>query len=135
MSSVKVLLADDHGVVRRGLHYLLERSPEFTVVGEAADGREAIELARDLQPQVVLMDLRMPGTDGLTAIKHLRQQWPDINVVILTSYDLPEYREAATQSKADYFMAKDSRTNDFLALVESICPCQKEDLNRQKELS
>jgi DNA-binding NarL/FixJ family response regulator len=81
------------------------------------------------------MDISLPGESGLELTKKIKTNYPDIIVVILTSYDLPEYREAATQSKADYFMAKDSRTNDFLALVESICPCQKEDLNRQKELS
>jgi DNA-binding NarL/FixJ family response regulator len=81
------------------------------------------------------MDISLPGESGLELTKKIKTNYPDINVVILTSYDLPEYREAATQSKADYFMTKDSRTNDFLALVESICPCQKEDLNRQKELS
>ena len=102
---------------------------------EKPDGSELFPKIKAFRPDIVFMDIRLPGESGLELTKKIKTNYPDIIVVILTSYDLPEYREAATQSKADYFMAKDSRTNDFFALVESICPCQKEDLNRQKELS
>ena len=74
-------------MVRDGLRLILESEDDFEVVGEAANGAEAVRLCGELNPQVVLMDLRMPGMDGLTAIKHIRQQQPDTNIVILTTYN------------------------------------------------
>jgi NarL family two-component system response regulator YdfI len=106
---IRILIADDHEVVREGLRLILEAEDDFVVVGEAADGREAIELARDLQPQVVLMDLRMPGMDGLTAIKHLRQQWPDLNIVILTTYNEDALMMEGLRSGARSYLLKDTK--------------------------
>ena len=106
---IRILIADDHEVVREGLRLILEAEDDFVVVGEAVDGREAIELVRDLQPQVVLMDLRMPGMDGLTAIKHLRQQWPDINIVILTTYNEDALMMDGLRSGARSYLLKDTR--------------------------
>ena len=83
--AIRVLIADDHRVVREGLRMLLERDPELTVVGEASDGAEAVELARQLHPEVVLMDLLMPGMDGIAAISAIRKELPETEVVALTS--------------------------------------------------
>jgi NarL family two-component system response regulator YdfI len=106
---IRILIADDHEVIREGLRLILEAEDDFVVVGEAADGREAIELVRDLQPQVVLMDLRMPGMDGLTAIKQLRQQWPDLNVVILTTYNEDALMIEGLRSGARSYLLKDTK--------------------------
>ncbi len=106
---IRILIADDHEVVREGLRLILEAEDDFVVVGEAADGREAIDLVRDLQPQVVLMDLRMPGMDGLTAIKQLRQQWPDINIVILTTYNEDALMMEGLRSGARSYLLKDTK--------------------------
>ncbi len=106
---IRILIADDHEVVREGLRLILEAEDDFVVVGEAADGREAIELVNSLKPQVVLMDLRMPGMDGLTAIKHLRQQWPDLNIVILTTYNEDALMIEGLRSGARSYLLKDTK--------------------------
>ena len=106
---IRILIADDHEVVREGLRLILEAEDDFVIVGEAVDGREAVELTRDLQPQVVLMDLRMPGMDGLTAIKHIHQQQPDINIVILTTYNEDTLMIEGLRSGARSYLLKDTK--------------------------
>ena len=85
--SIRVLIADDHLIVREGLRMILETSDDMQAVSEAADGAEAVRLVRALAPDVILMDLRMPAMDGLTAIEELRAQQPQVAVVILTTYN------------------------------------------------
>ncbi|HMD90999.1 MAG TPA: response regulator transcription factor, partial [Anaerolineaceae bacterium] len=85
--NLRILIADDHLIVREGLRLILESEDGFELVGEAQDGYEAIRLAADLQPDVILMDLRMPNMDGLAAIQRLQQEQPHIPVVILTTYN------------------------------------------------
>ena len=131
----KTLIVEDNPTFRDILTEILHNLFPTMPVEKEPDGSRLFPKIDAFHPNIVFMDISLPGESGLELTKKIKTNYPDIIVVILTSYDLPEYREAATQSKADYFMAKDSRTNDFLALVESICPCQKEDLNRQKELS
>src|SRR4029078_7499960 len=84
---IKLLIADDHPVVRDGLSSMFARDPEFEVLGEAADGAEAVRLAQALRPDVVLMDLRMPGMDGVTAITELARRGVAVRVLVLTTYD------------------------------------------------
>ena len=84
-ASIRVLIADDHTIIRDGLRLILETGEDFECVGEAADGAEAVRLAHALQPDVVLMDLRMPVMDGLAAIERLRADQPNIAIVILTT--------------------------------------------------
>jgi NarL family two-component system response regulator LiaR len=83
--SIRILIADDHGVVRQGLKMYLELDPELDVVGQAVDGAEALRLARELEPDVVLMDLLMPAMDGIAATRAIRRELPDVEVIALTS--------------------------------------------------
>ena len=83
--TIRILLADDHSVVRQGLRMFLSLDSEFDVVGEAADGAQALKMARELQPDVVLMDMLMPVMDGITATGHIRRELPDTEVIALTS--------------------------------------------------
>jgi NarL family two-component system response regulator YdfI len=106
---IRILIADDHDVVRDGLRLILESEDDFVVVGEAANGAEAVRLCGELQPQVVLMDLRMPGMDGLTAIKHIRQQQPGINMVILTTYNEDALMIEGLRSGARSYLLKDTK--------------------------
>jgi NarL family two-component system response regulator YdfI len=109
MAPITILIADDHDVVRDGLRLILESEEDFEVVGEAANGAEAVQLCSELNPQVVLMDLRMPGMDGLTAIKHIRQQQPDINIVILTTYNEDALMIEGLRSGARSYLLKDTK--------------------------
>ena len=84
---IKILIADDHLIVRQGLRLILETETDFELIGEASDGTEALKLCKKLKPDVVLMDLRMPNMDGLTAIEKLRFEQPEIAVVILTTFN------------------------------------------------
>lgn len=106
---IRILIADDHDVVRDGLRLILESEDDFEVVGEAANGAEAVSLCGELNPQVVLMDLRMPGMDGLTAIRHIRQQQPDCNIVILTTYNEDALMIAGLRSGARSYLLKDTK--------------------------
>jgi DNA-binding NarL/FixJ family response regulator len=93
-------------------------------IEEEPDGRELFSKLDIFHPDIVFMDIRLPGENGIEFTKKIKTNHPDIIVVILTSYDLPEYRQAALQSKADHFVTKDSPSQNFLALVESFCPDQ-----------
>ncbi len=106
---IRVLIADDHDVVRDGLRLILESEEDFEVVGEAANGAEAVRLCSEVHPQVVLMDLRMPGMDGLAAIKHIRQQQLDINIVILTTYNEDALMIEGLRSGARSYLLKDTK--------------------------
>ena len=83
--SIRILVADDHGVVRQGLKMYLELDPELEIIGQAVDGAEALHLARELKPDVVLMDLLMPAMDGIAATRAIRRELPDVEVIALTS--------------------------------------------------
>lgn len=114
---IRVLIADDHTLVREGLRLLFETDGDFSVLGEAADGLEAVRLAEDLQPQVILMDLRMPHMDGLQAVEEIASRWPAMAVVILTTYDEPEMMVRSLRAGAKGFLLKDcGRTSLFAAV-------------------
>lgn len=106
---IRILIADDHEVVRDGLRLLLEDEADFVVVGEAGDGAEAVRLTGELQPHVVLMDLRMPGMDGLEAIEQIRIRWPDLAVVILTTYNEDELMVRGLRAGARGYLLKDTK--------------------------
>ena len=105
---IKVLIADDHLIVREGLRLILETEEGFEVVGEAVDGAEAVRLAGELQPDVVLMDLRMPVMDGLEAVQHLQHAQPHIAVVILTTYNEDDMLRRGLKAGARGYLLKDT---------------------------
>jgi NarL family two-component system response regulator YdfI len=105
---IRVLIADDHEVVRDGLRLILETKQDFEVVGEAGDGAKAVQLADELQPDVILMDLRMPGMDGLQAIEKIHSKWPEIAVVILTTYNEDDLMIRGLRAGARGYLLKDT---------------------------
>ncbi len=105
---IRILIADDHLIVREGLRLILETEDDFALVGEAGDGAEALRLAVELQPDVVLMDLRMPGMDGLTAIERLHTAQPRVAVVILTTYNEDDLMVRGLRAGARGYLLKDT---------------------------
>ena len=103
-NEVRVLIADDKRSARQGLKALLARIPDIEVVGEAANGQEAVEVTAVHQPDVVLMDAQMPGMDGLEATRRIKSQWPAVKIIILTLH--PQYRQRALAAGADAFLLK-----------------------------
>ena len=107
VASVSIVVADDHEVVRAGFAALLDTQPDFTVLGTASDGAEAVQISRKLRPDVVLMDVRMPGTDGIEATRQLTGGAAGPRVIILTTFDLDEYVYDALCAGASGFLLKD----------------------------
>jgi DNA-binding NarL/FixJ family response regulator len=103
---VRVLIVDDQRPTRQGLRALLTLFPHVEVIGEAADGRESVDLVAQHQPDVVLMDLQMPVMDGFEATRHIKSQWPEVKVIALTMH--PQYRTEALAAGADVFLLKGS---------------------------
>lgn len=116
---IRVLVVDDHAVVRDGLELLLERFGSVTCVGAAADGAEAVALAAELRPDVVLMDLSMPVMDGIEATRHIVEAAPDIAVVVLTTFADDRHVMAAIDAGAVGYLLKDSSPDQLLAGVEA----------------
>lgn len=116
---IRLLIADDHPVVRDGLSNMFARDPEFEVLGEAADGSEAVRLAQALQPDVILMDLRMPRMDGLTAISELARRGVPARVLVLTTYDTDSHVLPAIEAGATGYLLKDAPRDDLLRAVRA----------------
>lgn len=117
---VRLLVVDDHFVVRKGVCALLAESDEIAVVGEAADGQQAVAEARRLRPQVILMDLRLPGLDGAAATREILAEQPEVGVVVLTSADAEDEVLAALRAGAMGFLAKSSPREDFVTAVTRV---------------
>jgi len=119
---IRVLLADDQVLVRAGFRALLDAQDDIEVAGEAGDGEHAVRLARDLVPDVVLMDIRMPGTDGLGATRQIAAdpQLAGTRVVILTTFDLDEYVFEAIRSGASGFLVKDTEPDELVQAVRVV---------------
>jgi len=105
---IKILIADDHLIIRQGLRLILETENDFEIVGEASDGAEAVSLCKKLEPDMVLMDLRMPNMDGLTAIEKLRVDQPQIAVVILTTFNEDDLMLRGLRAGARGYLLKDT---------------------------
>jgi DNA-binding NarL/FixJ family response regulator len=119
LSDIRILVADDHDVVRRGLTALLDGTDGFAVVGAAADGEEAVALAGQHEPDVVLMDLSMPGVDGIEATRRLMAERPDSRVVVLTSFSDRERILDALDAGAVGYLLKDAEPDELLRGIEA----------------
>jgi len=117
METIKILMADDHPVVRAGIRGMLETQPEFEVVAEAENGREAFEQLEKLKPNVVLMDLRMPEMDGVEAIGKIKEKYPDINILVLTTYDTDADIVRAVEAGATGYLLKDAPREELFRAV------------------
>jgi DNA-binding NarL/FixJ family response regulator len=117
---IRVLLADDQALVRSGFQMILSAQPKIEVVGEAESGRQAIDLANRLAPDVILMDVRMPNIDGLEATRRLVELGTTARIVILTTFDLDEYVYAAIRAGASGFLLKDVRPQQLVEAIEVV---------------
>ncbi|MGC9524515.1 MAG: response regulator transcription factor [Limnospira sp.] len=117
---IRVLLVDDQGIVREGLQSLLEAKPDLEVVGQAENGQIAVELALQLNPDVVLMDVRMPVMDGVAATRSLQEKKPEIKVLVLTTFDDDEYVSQAMQSGAKGYLLKDTPSEELAQAIRSV---------------
>jgi DNA-binding NarL/FixJ family response regulator len=118
--SIRVLLVDDQKLVRYGFSLVLQAEPTLTVVGETGDGETAVDLAGQLRPDVVLMDVRMPGIGGIEATRRITSLLPDTRVLVLTTFDLDEYAFGALQAGASGFLLKDTRPTDLVAAISAV---------------
>ena len=117
----KTLIVEDSVFFRQSLkETLLSRFPSMDIA-EAENGKDALQKVESLRPQLIFMDIKLPGENGLELTKKIKARYSDISIIILTSYDLPEYREAAREYRADHFLSKGGSTKeDILTLVQSI---------------
>ncbi len=120
MKAIRVLIVDDHTVVRDGLTAIMGRQKEFVVVGEAEDGLQAVEAARDLRPDVILMDLRMPVLDGVEAMRRIRAEDPDVKFIVVTTYDSDEYVFDAIEAGAKGYLLKDASRKELFEAVRAV---------------
>src|SRR5918994_4226734 len=117
---VRLLIADDHALVRQGLRGILEREPGIEVVGEAHNGREAVDLCRALGPNLVLMDLRMPEMDGLEATRMIKHERPEVGVLMVTMHDNQDYMREATKAGAAGYVLKDASGHELISAVRRV---------------
>lgn len=119
MSKVRILIADDHDVVRSGLRALLRISPEFSIVGEAVDGEEAVSLSEKTKPDVVIMDVSMPNLDGIAATRLIKERMPEVKVIILTVHEDEEYAYQILRAGASGYVLKNAGKKDIFKAIES----------------
>jgi len=117
---IKVLLVDDHAVVRDGIRARLEQQPNYHVVGEAVNGREALQKVEELNPDIVLMDISMPVMNGMDAAKQLREKYPDVKVVILTMHEHKEYIQGVIRCGAQGYIVKDVSPAEMINAIQTV---------------
>ena len=117
---IRVLIADDHTIVRSGVRLLLEAEPDIEVVGEALDGQQAVTLAETLHPDVILMDIAMPGMDGLEATRQIIALWPDIRVLVLTMHRTDDYFFEMLKAGASGYVLKGAQTDELINAIRVV---------------
>jgi DNA-binding NarL/FixJ family response regulator len=117
---IKIVIVDDHPVVREGIGAMLKREPDFKIVGEASNGYEAVEKARELSPDVMLMDLRMPEVDGVEAITRIKAEKPEIKFIILTTYSDDEYIFRGIAAGARAYLLKDAPRDELFKAIRAV---------------
>ncbi len=120
MSSIRILIADDHAIVREGVRALLTLSDDITVVGEAANGHEAVELARSLSPDVILMDIAMPGLGGLEATIEIRKDNPHAKILVLTQYEDREYIRRFLKAGVSGYVLKKAAGSELTSAIRAV---------------
>jgi two-component system response regulator NreC len=120
MKKVKLLVADDHKIFRQGIKKLLEEEPDLQVVGEAADGREAVKKATELKPDVILMDIAMANLNGLEATKQIKKVLPSVKVIVVTMHKNEEYILQSFQAGASGFILKEGAVEELVSAIRSI---------------
>jgi DNA-binding NarL/FixJ family response regulator len=125
VKQIQVLVADDHALVRAGIRALLERIDRVQVVGEAGDGLQALELIKELGPDVVLLDLTMPGLSGFEVLKETSERFPDVNMIVLSVHDTAEYAIHALRSGAAGYLPKSAASVELEVAIQSVMRGEK----------
>ena len=120
MDKIKVLVVDDHAILRDGIRALLGLHDDIEIVGEASEGKEAIEKARELAPDVIVMDIAMPGMDGLEATRRIRKKSPEVKVLVLTQHDNREYILSAIKAGAAGYVPKRALGSDLVSAIRTV---------------
>lgn len=120
MKKIRILIADDHALVREGIRALLSSCDDMEVVGEATDGRSAIDMSRKLTPDIVLMDIAMPGLGGLEATLEIRSSFPDVKVLVITQYDNKEYIYRFLKAGVSGYVLKKAASTELISAIRSI---------------
>jgi DNA-binding NarL/FixJ family response regulator len=120
VTPLRILIVDDHAVVRRGVRSLLESQPDWEIVGEATTGRQAVELAKDLQPDIVVMDLSLPELNGLDATRHILKESPRSEILVLTMHHSEELAREVLQAGARGYILKSDADQSLIAAIESL---------------
>ena len=120
MDVIRILIVDDHTVVRDGLASMLERQSDFEVVGQASDGSQAVKQAEELQPDVILMDLRMPQMDGVEAMRLIGEANTEVKFIVLTTFDTDEYIFDAIEAGAKGYLMKDTSREELFRAIRAV---------------
>jgi two-component system response regulator NreC len=124
MAKTRIVLADDHAILREGIRALLEDQPDMAVVGEAADGRRAVELAREQSPDLVVMDIGMPLLNGLEATRQIKREYPQVSVLVLTMHDNEEYVAQILAAGASGYVLKRAASSELVTAIRAVAAGQ-----------
>ncbi len=120
METIRIVLAEDHSLVREGTHRILEQYSDLTVIGEAADGEEALELITRLKPDVAILDIRMPKLNGIEVVRQMKKHSPDTKALMLTAYDDDDYILALMEAGASGYLLKTAHASELVKAVRSV---------------
>ncbi len=120
MDKIRILLADDHALLRQGTAELLQHEPDFEVVGQAGDGLEAVRMAHEAQPDIVIMDVRMPALSGIDATRQLQRELPKVRVLVLTAYDDDQYVFSLLQAGASGYLLKTAPASELIRSIRQV---------------